>query len=297
MSPSLVSAAGSWLYLWERSALRGKGPGRTRVEQLASKSMEEKQLHRALDLTRNARRVEFFTGAGMSAESGLDTYRDAETGVWEKVDPQAMASISAWARDPEPMWAWYLWRARLAAQANPNAGHHAIARWVRLEGVDKLQVTTQNIDDLHERGGMADTTHLHGNLFRFRCTICHRPWKGPVNFPTEPVARLSPPTCPLCGNLIRPDIVWFGESLPQREWERAELGMREADLVVIIGTSGVVQPAASLPLLAHQRGVPILEISPARSELTPLCEFSWRATAATALPALVSALESEVTGG
>lgn len=276
---------------------RGKDTGRGPGERLASVGMEDKQLHRALELARDARRVEVFTGAGMSAESGLDTYRDAESGVWEKVDPQAMASISAWTRDPEPMWAWYLWRAGLAARAKPNAGHRAIAHWAGLGGVDKLQVTTQNIDDLHERGGMADTTHLHGSLFRFRCTICHRPWRGPVEFPGTPVKRLTPPDCPLCGNLIRPDIVWFGEALPQREWERAEEGMREADLVVIIGTSGVVQPAASLPLLARQEGVPILEISPASTELSRLAEVSWRATAATALPALVSALETGATGG
>ncbi|MGP6173994.1 NAD-dependent deacylase [Corynebacterium sp. A21] len=251
------------------------------------------QLQEALELARSARRIEFFTGAGMSAESGLDTYRDAVTGVWEKVDPQAMASISAWVTDPEPMWAWYLWRAHLASRAKPNAGHRAIAEWSHSPTKAQVHVTTQNIDDLHERGGTDLVTHLHGSLFKFRCTICHRPWKGKIEFPAEAVERLPPPDCPLCGNLIRPDIVWFGEPLPQREWEQAETGMDNADLVVIVGTSGVVQPAASLPLLAYERGIPIIEISPATTELSSLCTLSWRAGAATALPALVSGLAAD----
>lgn len=250
------------------------------------------QLQEALELARNAHRIEIFTGAGMSAESGLDTYRDAVTGVWEKVDPQAMASISAWVRDPEPMWAWYLWRAHLASLAQPNAGHRAIADWSSLPSGAHVHITTQNIDDLHERGGSAMVTHLHGSLFKFRCTSCRRPWKEIPEFPTKAVDRLSPPACPRCGSVIRPDIVWFGEPLPQREWEQAEAGMNNADLVVIVGTSGVVQPAASLPLLAYERGVPIIEISPATTELSSLCTLSWRASAATALPALVAGLSA-----
>lgn len=252
--------------------------------------MAEHVLEQALELARGARDIEVFTGAGMSADSGIDTYRDAVTGVWERVDPQAMASISAWAKDPEPMWAWYLWRMQIAARAEPNAGHRAIAEWAALPGVDRIHVTTQNIDNLHERGGAAEVTHLHGSLFDFRCTICSRPWRGEVAELVEPVARLTPPDCPACGNLIRPGVVWFGEALPQQEWVQAEDRMNQADLVVIIGTSGVVQPAASLPMLAHQLGTPILEISPAASELSRMATLSWRATAATALPDLVAGL-------
>lgn len=252
--------------------------------------MDEHALKQALELARGARNIEVFTGAGMSADSGIDTYRDAITGVWERVDPQAMASISAWAKDPEPMWAWYLWRRQIAARAEPNAGHRAIADWAAVPGADSVHVTTQNIDDLHERGGAEEVTHLHGSLFEFRCTICSRPWRGEVVQLAQPVERLTPPACPVCGNLIRPGVVWFGEALPQHEWEIAEQRMSEADLVVIIGTSGVVQPAASLPMLAHQLGTPILEISPAATELSPLTALSWRDRAATALPALVAEL-------
>ena len=243
----------------------------------------------ALYLARNARRVEVFTGAGMSAESGIVTYRDADTGLWENVDPMAMASIDAWQRDPEPMWAWYLWRARLASDAKPNAGHLAIAQWAQLA---EVTVTTQNIDNLHERAGSDNVVHLHGSLFKFCCSNCRRPY-AEVELPEVAVERLAPPTCPACGSLIRPDIVWFGEGLPSAEWSEAERRMEMADLIVIVGTSGVVYPAAQLPFLAYRRGTPILEISPQETDLTRLTTESWRTTAATGLPMLVDALAAD----
>ncbi len=242
-----------------------------------------------LDIVSNAQRVHVFTGAGMSAESGLQTYRNDATGLWENVDPQAMASISAWAKDPEPMWAWYLWRAHIAAQAQPNAGHRALAQWAPL--VDDFHITTQNIDDLHERAGSTSVSHLHGSLFQFRCSICAKPYSL-TEFPSEPATRRTPPTCSLCGNLIRPGVVWFGEPLPQKEWTLAEEKMATADVVVIVGTSGVVQPAASLPLIAAELGIPILEISPAETELSRWCTRSWKTTAATGLAAIVSELST-----
>lgn len=244
----------------------------------------------AFDLAKSAQKIEIFTGAGMSAESGIQTYRDDTTGLWENIDPQAMASISAWARDPEPMWAWYLWRAKLASLADPNDGHYALARWAEFSDI---HITTQNIDNLHERAGSPQVTHLHGSLFEWRCTICSRPYRN-IELIDTPIERLQPPNCPLCGNNIRPGVVWFGESLPQKEWALAEHHMLNADLVIIVGTSGVVQPAASLPLLAAQLGTPILEISPADTELTRIANCSWRATAATALPELVDALEAHM---
>ncbi|WJZ03563.1 NAD-dependent deacylase [Corynebacterium freiburgense] len=244
----------------------------------------------ALKLAEFAQKVEVFTGAGMSAESGIQTYRDDTTGLWENIDPQAMASISAWIHDPEPMWAWYLWRTHLASNAEPNAGHYALARWASISDV---HITTQNIDNLHERAGSPAVAHLHGSLFAWRCTICARPYRN-VEAINTPIERLTPPNCPLCGNYIRPGVVWFGEALPQREWTTAETHISNADLLVIVGTSGVVQPAASLPLIAVNLGIPILEISPADTELTGIANYSWRATAATALPELVDALEYRV---
>ncbi|MHA2787747.1 NAD-dependent deacylase [Corynebacterium sp. S7] len=232
-----------------------------------------------------AGKIEVFTGAGMSADSGIATYRDAHTGVWENVDPQAMASIDAWARDPEPMWAWYLWRAELVSRAAPNAGHDAIAELAQRADVT---VTTQNIDNLHERSGSTNVIHLHGSLFDFRCSICSRPWKGKIDFPTEPVARMTPPTCPLCKNLVRPGVVWFGEGLPHKEWDVAEARMREADLVIIVGTSGVVYPAAGLPVIAYEAGTPIIEVTPQRTDLSPMASIVLQGTAAEVLPELVA---------
>lgn len=269
-----------------------------------------------LELARTARRVEVFTGAGMSAESGLATFRDARTGMWSHVDPQAMANFDAWRRDPSAIWPWYLWRARLARDASPNAGHVAIGRWRRAlaehgaasraadhatdraTGPDApaswLHVTTQNIDDLHERGcdeAGADrrAAHLHGSLLEFRCDLCGATAEEP-ELPAEPVAKLMPPFCGECGlGFVRPGVVWFGESLPAHAFAEAESRAMSADLMVVVGTSGVVYPAAGIPLAAAANGVPVVELSPEDTDLTPHVALSWRTTAATGLPALAEA--------
>lgn len=228
-----------------------------------------------------------FTGAGMSADSGLDTFRDARTGLWSQVNPQDLASITAWQRDPDPMWSWYLWRASVARRASPHAGHRALASWAHQEGVS-VQVVTQNVDDLHERAGSPRVTHLHGSLFAFRCSRCEAPAPEP-ELPTEPIGPAPPPVCAVCGHLVRPGVVWFGEMLPAEQWQRSEEAMARAELVIIIGTSGVVQPAASLPLIAVDHGATVIELSPHETELTPLCRWSLRTTAAVGLPALVAA--------
>ncbi|MGO2612151.1 NAD-dependent deacylase [Corynebacterium flavescens] len=235
---------------------------------------------RAREIFASAQHVVVFSGAGMSAESGLNTYRDADSGLWEGVDPLDMASIDAWERDPEPMWRWYHKRRRQAAQAEPNAGHLAIGAWG-----NKAQVVTQNIDNLHERGGATSVVHLHGSLFEFRCAECARAFSGDVE--TE-----GPPLCPACGGLIRPGVVWFGEALPQREWEMAEEEISLCDFLLIVGTSGVVSPAAQLPFLAEEAGVPIVEISPQETGLSPLASVLWKSTAARALPQLATERDS-----
>lgn len=245
------------------------------------------RMKEAAKILGSARHIHVFTGAGMSADSGIATYRDAVTGVWENVDPTAMASIDAWRVRPEEMWAWYLWRASLVRRAQPNAGHRAIAELGRRRDVS---VTTQNIDDLHERGGSADVTHLHGSLFEFRCSSCAAPWSGEWELLDAPVPALAPPTCDVCGGLIRPGVVWFGEGLPAAEWSRAEAHMREADAVLIVGTSGVVFPAASLPLIAVERGVPVIEVSPQATELSRHVDVLVEGTAAEVLPKLLNQL-------
>lgn len=242
-------------------------------------------LAQAQALLAEATRVVFFTGAGMSAESGLETYRDSETGLWENVDPLAMASIDAWEADPEPMWAWYLWRTHNSQVAQPNAGHAAINKYAASSPHRTVTVVTQNIDDLHDRG--ADPSlrvlHLHGSLFKFRCESCGAPHALPT-IPADAAPRRTPPRCHQCTGQIRPDIVWFGEGLPHNVWADAEKAMLTADVVVIVGTSGVVYPAAGLPRLAAQAGATVVEISPSPSELTPLAHYALRGTAATTLP-------------
>lgn len=238
----------------------------------------------AREILSQANHIEVFTGAGMSADSGLATYRDAVTGIWENVDPQAMASIDAWHVDPETMFAWYLWRAHLSQQAEPNAGHVAIAQAARGK---RVTVTTQNIDNLHERAGSEDVVHLHGSLFEFRCSLCDAPFEGHIDIPTEQVPSLEPPKCPRCGGLVRPGVVWFGEALPEDAWAEAEHRMKTADALVIVGTSGVVFPAAGLPMMAHAREIPIIEVTPMRTDLSHLATVVLEATAAEALPAIL----------
>ncbi len=242
-----------------------------------------------LELARTARRVTVLTGAGMSQESGVATFRDAVTGLWSNVDPNDFATPEAWHRDKPAVNAWYLWRVHLVREAEPNAGHLALAQWAARPGMT-LRIVTQNIDDLHERAGSSVFAHLHGSLFAWRCDRCGTAAPTPAP-PTEPLARVDPQECQACpqGD-IRPGVVWFNEMLPTEPFTDAAQACQSADLVLVVGTSGVVQPAASLPHLAGARGIPVIEIDPRETEFTYAATHSWRATAAQALPALVAAL-------
>jgi NAD-dependent deacetylase len=242
-----------------------------------------------LDLARAAPRVAVLTGAGMSAESGVPTFRDAQTGLWERYDPTALATPGAWEADPQLVWAWYAWRIRLLRDVEPNAGHRALASWGRASGVD-VAVVTQNVDDLHERAGSTAPIHLHGSLGELRCSRCHQPHHGEVEVPAEQVERLDPPRCARCGGPVRPGVVWFGEPLPAGAFERAELIVGGADLALVVGTSGLVYPAAGLPMIARARGVPVVEVNPQETDLSDAVQHVWRSSAATALPSLVAAL-------
>ncbi|WP_324616591.1 SIR2 family NAD-dependent protein deacylase [Ornithinimicrobium avium] len=172
---------------------------------------------RALELVRRAQRVCVLTGAGMSAESGVPTFRDAQVGLWERFDPAELATPSAWEEDPGQVWAWYAWRAGLVRRAEPNAGHRALADWQQRPGT-QLRIATQNVDDLHERAGAQVLAHVHGSLFALRCAECGRPSGAAYPQVDEPVAHLEPPSCEVCGAAVRPGVVWFGEALPQEEF-------------------------------------------------------------------------------
>ncbi|HKO58738.1 MAG TPA: NAD-dependent deacylase [Thermoanaerobaculia bacterium] len=219
------------------------------------------------------RRVVVFTGAGVSAESGIPTFRGAG-GLWRDFRAEELATPQAFARDPRLVWEWYEWRRGLVREARPNPAHEAIAR------LSEAVVVTQNVDGLHARAGSRDVIELHGNIFRVRCVR-----EGDPREAYEPFGTV-PPRC-ACGALLRPDVVWFGEMLPEEALARASEAIREADLLLVIGTSGVVSPAAGLVSL--HRGLSI-EINPQASGVSSACTFVIPQTAAAATPLIIEAL-------
>lgn len=229
-----------------------------------------------------ADRIVALTGAGVSAESGVPTFRDARAGLWARFDPMTLATPEAFAENPARVWAWYRWRMHLMAGVTPNAGHRALARLADT-------IVTQNVDDLHERGGSPVVHHLHGSLSALRCSECDDPYPHRPEPMPEPVEELDPPECPRCGAYIRPDIVWFGEYLPQAPWEAAVRDCTTADLVLLVGTSGIVRPAAELPLVALDAGIPVIEVNPDETPLSGLVTERLRGPAASILPALADA--------
>lgn len=205
---------------------------------------------------REAHSVVVLTGAGVSAESGLPTFRDAMTGLWANYRPEDLATPGAFARDPALVWQWYDWRRGLVAEASPNAGHYAIAAFG--DHIPKLTLVTQNIDGLHQQARSGDVIELHGNILR---SLCSRERQAIELSDAVPGV---PPRCPKCGAFLRPDVVWFGENLPEIALKRAVAAAQECDLFLSIGTSGVVEPAASLLRLAAESGAhtAVINIAP-----------------------------------
>ncbi|HEY4582361.1 MAG TPA: NAD-dependent deacylase [Lysobacter sp.] len=237
-------------------------------------------------------RLVVLTGAGMSAESGVPTFRDALTGLWARFDPEQLATPGAFRRDPGLVWGWYRWRAAQLLSVQPNAGHEAVAAMER-DGID-VTVVTQNVDDLHERAGSTRVHHLHGHLLRSRCIDCGTsvdpdPMLAPYHGGDDG-RREEPPVCSRCGGLHRPGVVWFGEALPDDAWAAGIDALQRADRVVVVGTSGLVQPAASLPAIARRLGLPVLEINPQRSALTADVDEYWAMTASAGLTRLSAEL-------
>ncbi|MBS9534740.1 NAD-dependent deacylase [Mycobacterium sp. M1] len=231
-------------------------------------------------------RVAVLSGAGISAESGVPTFRDDKVGLWARFDPYELSSVEGWEQHPERVWGWYLWRHYLVGQVEPNAGHRAVADWERYADVT---VITQNVDDLHERAGSSEVHHLHGSLFEFRCATCGAVYTGDLPDMPEPTIEVPPPLCG-CGGLIRPDIVWFGEQLPDAAWRSAVQATEAADVLVVVGTSGLVYPAAGLPEMALSRGTAVVEVNPEPTPLSADATVSLRDTASTALPGLLQRL-------
>ncbi|MFJ4347640.1 SIR2 family NAD-dependent protein deacylase [Pseudomonas sp. NPDC089401] len=224
-------------------------------------------------LLREAKHVVIFTGAGVSAESGIPTFRDALTGLWSQFDPAQLATAEAFRADPELCWGWYEWRRLKVLQAQPNAAHLAIAELAK--HVPKLTVVTQNVDDLHERAGSQDVIHVHGSLHSPRCIDCGNAHIAPLPSDDLPVdgCRLEPPRCDACNGYVRPGVVWFGEMLPEAAWSAGLAAAGDCDLFFSIGTSGVVYPAAELPLRALGAGATVVHINPVRFEVSSQEQF------------------------
>ena len=234
-----------------------------------------------------ARRVVAFTGAGISAESGVPTFRGVD-GIWGKMRPEELASMEGFMKNPSLVWEWYAHRKKIIAEIVPNAGHKALVRMERL--FPQFAVITQNIDNLHRRAGSTVVFELHGNIERNYCMDCGA---GASN--AEVLAAKGVPLCPNCGGMIRPDVVWFGEMLPEEEWEHSVRAAEGADVFLSIGTSAVVYPAASLPLVARQNGAFLVEINPEPTPLTEKTDNFLQGPAGTILPALCSAVEQSRT--
>jgi NAD-dependent deacetylase len=237
-----------------------------------------------IETLRLARYVVVLTGAGVSAESGVPTFRDAQTGLWAKYSPEELATPEAFRRNPKLVWEWYAWRRGLVAQAQPNPGHLALAE---LEGLaPQFTLITQNVDSLHQRAGSRSMVELHGNLSRVICSRERRVVE------TWAETGELPPRCPECASYLRPDVVWFGETLPQRALEAALEAAALADVFISIGTSALVQPAASLPAIALEHSAAVVEINPDRTPLTARVTYALQGPAGQILPALVKALRA-----
>ncbi len=257
---------------------------------------------------RNFSKVGVLTGAGISAESGIPTFRGKD-GLWNRFNPTNLATFEAFDENPLLVWKWYLWRMHLIARANPNEGHKAIAKME--EQFPQFLLITQNVDGLHRRAGSKRFVELHGYIFDGKCRYCGK------FYPEEKFRKIFPfsdreflkklseeelketvfrelegnlPKCINCGGIVGPGVVWFGESLPENELERAVEFASRCDLFLSVGTSAVVQPAASIPLIAKRGGATLVEVNPDETPLSPYCDVVFRDSASKVLPRLVEAL-------
>lgn len=235
-------------------------------------------------LLADAEHVTVLTGAGISAESGVPTFREAQRGLWAKYDAEQLATPQAFRSNPQLVWAWYVWRRELIAAVEPNPAHYALVEMAR--HVPKLTLITQNVDGLHQRAGSEGVIELHGNIARTICFDCRR---TAINLDErDSDEEQTPPRCDTCGGMLRPDVVWFGEILPADALERAYVAARYCDLFFTIGTSALVQPAASLPLQAVSQGIPTVEVNPQPTSLTDSMTFVLSGPAGELLPELVA---------
>jgi len=237
---------------------------------------------RLVSALRSATRVSVLTGAGVSAESGIATFRGAG-GLWEGHRVEEVATPEAFAEDPGRVWRFYEARRRAVREASPNPGHAALAALE--QRFPDFQVATQNVDGLHRRAGSRNLVELHGSIERRYCVVCRR-----TEADLEPIEVL-PPLCGACGGMMRPDIVWFGEPLSVEAWEDARQSARESQVYLVVGTSAEVYPAAGLALVAADAGAAVFEVNPAETTLSPMFAGAIREPSGAALPRILAALE------
>lgn len=236
-------------------------------------------IEEAKEWLRQASSVTALTGAGISAESGVPTFRSAG-GLWKNFRPEELATPEAFRRDPVTVWQWYDWRRSLIAQCRPNPGHYALAL---LEArCPRFALVTQNVDGLHDRAGSKRILKIHGDIWQLRCTACGLE----VRDERAPLAEL-PPRCESCGAMLRPGVVWFGEQLPPHVWNEAEEACRLCDVLIVAGTSAVVYPAAGLVPLARRAGAKVIEVNIEDTPLTGSVDCALRGPSGEVLPKLI----------
>ncbi|UCG91569.1 MAG: NAD-dependent deacylase [candidate division WOR-3 bacterium] len=240
-------------------------------------------IQKAIDILKSSKSVFVLTGAGISAESGVPTFRDAD-GLWKNYSATDLATPEAFARNPALVWEWYHWRQSIILKAAPNPAHYAL---VELEKkFSTFLLLTQNVDNLHRRAGSQNVLELHGNIFRARCLSCGNVQEHTID-PDNEVNNL--PTCS-CSGLLRPDVVWFGEPIPQDVWQQSLTFLNQTDVALISGTSGIVWPAAAIPELAKKGGIKTIEVNLESTPISPIVDISLQGKAGEILPQIVQKL-------
>lgn len=232
---------------------------------------------------RNASRVAVLTGAGVSAESGIKTFRDPD-GLWAKLNPAELASIDGFIANPQLVWSWYQHRVEIISNASPNPGHFAIAEMETM--FPQFDLITQNVDRLHQRAGSKKVWELHGNIVDNHCFDCKTPFIGEVNLPDGQL-----PKCSVCGGRIRPSVVWFGEMLPEMAIYAAEQAALYSDVFFSVGTSSEVYPAANLPFIAKRNGAFVVEVNPNETAFSPYADLKIALPSGIAMPEIVSRMK------
>ncbi len=235
-----------------------------------------------IERLQKAKKIVFFTGAGISAESGISTFRGVD-GIWNKMKPEELANFDAFMRNPDLVWEWYQHRREIVHNCQPNPGHNAIAA---LEQYYDVTVVTQNIDNLHRRAGSTKIFELHGNIERNFCVNCHTFYNSP-----DLEITYTAPKCKKCGGLVRPDVVWFGEMLPQDQYSGGEKTAAWSDICFVVGTSAVVFPAAYIPMQAKHNGSYVVEINIEPTELSRSADYSIFGKSGEILPQLLEEIK------